>query len=171
MTKTRTCKAADCSKKYHAKGYCYAHYMRLWRYGDAEFKHAYKGVNIAGKRFGSLVAVEVGGVGWKCDCDCGAKTVVRVGDLNSGSVKTCGDMSVHWRLPVVRYYTAHQRLASDRGKASGYRCIDCGEWAAQWSYDHADPDGLMDGDLPYSLKSSHYDPRCVPCHKLFDLNR
>ena len=53
--------------------------------------------NIIGKRFGKLVAIETAGQDpksrafyWKCLCDCGKETVVRIGRLSSGDTKSCG---------------------------------------------------------------------------------
>jgi hypothetical protein len=48
--------------------------------------------------------------------------------------------------------------------------------ARHWSYNHDDPHELMGtsgystSPIPYSLSTAHYSPRCVPCHKTFDLN-
>jgi hypothetical protein len=51
-------------------------------------------VDIAGERFGSLVAVEPTYVGgrrvWKCVCDCGDISFVDVGKLRIGNTKSCG---------------------------------------------------------------------------------
>lgn len=62
----------------------------------------------------------------------------------------------------------HTRLAAMFGKATGYRCVDCGGGAEQWSYDHLDPDELASESGPYSTSPDHYKPRCIPCHKRFD---
>lgn len=57
-------------------------------------------VDIAGQRFGSLVAVEfAGSVGrrasaWTCRCDCGRPVVVRVGNLRSGHTRSCGCLKI-----------------------------------------------------------------------------
>lgn len=169
--KDKECAVEDCGKGIRSRGHCYAHYMKLWRYGDAEYQRTWDRADLSGQRFGALVAIRTEGIYWICKCDCGKEAKALVGDLNRRSKSSCGDRSAHRREALVGYGAMHCRLRTDRGRAADYLCIDCGEWAAQWSYDHADPDGLMDGSLPYSLKSSHYDPRCVPCHKLFDLNR
>ena len=52
-------------------------------------------IDIAGQRFGGLVAVErVGEIGsrsqWLCICDCGGKTVASVSNLRNGHTKSCG---------------------------------------------------------------------------------
>jgi len=70
------------------------------------------------------------------------------------------------------YRALHQRLDSKRGKASSFACVDCGERAEQWSYDHSDPDevtGLNGHDsCIYSTDLTRYQPRCIPCHVAFD---
>lgn len=64
---------------------------------------------------------------------------------------------------------AHSRVKALHGLASTHQCIDCGGRAAHWSYDHGDPNEKQSEDGPYSVNPEHYDPRCVPCHKVFDL--
>ncbi len=52
--------------------------------------------NIAGKRFGRLVAISFsgrsnsGGRFWECRCDCGKTKHVNVGYLNNGKTRSCG---------------------------------------------------------------------------------
>src|SRR6056300_929953 len=75
------------------------------------------------------------------------------------------------------YDTMHKRVMRSRGKASQYSCVDCGEQAYHWSYNHQ---GEIERSGPgvgsqkkyiftYSTNIEDYDPRCVPCHKQFDL--
>lgn len=51
-------------------------------------------VDLTGKRFGRLVVVEYShskdGAFWRCQCDCGNKSIVRTALLNNGSAKSCG---------------------------------------------------------------------------------
>lgn len=52
-------------------------------------------IDLAGQRFGRLVAVEhVGNVGsevaWHCRCDCGGTTIVQAPNLKSGHTSSCG---------------------------------------------------------------------------------
>lgn len=174
------CLVDDCQQVVKRLGLCYAHYMRQWRYGDPLHRPVPQHADLLGQRFGRLVTVayergcRASGQAstWLCRCDCGATTSVRVGDLRSGSVTTCGD-HVHHRLPEVGYGAVHDRLRADRGAASSHTCIDCGRPASHWSYDHADADEQYATAIPghpaFSLKPEHYSPRCVPCHKVFDL--
>ena len=51
--------------------------------------------NLAGRRFGRLVAIEVNGknhsgVRWLCKCDCGKNTTVNSQNLQHGGTKSCG---------------------------------------------------------------------------------
>jgi hypothetical protein len=73
------------------------------------------------------------------------------------------------RMAAVKYRAAHWRVAQDRGPAANHRCTDCGQQAVHWSYDHSDPSELMSTTgQPYSLDPACYDPRCAPCHAVFD---
>lgn len=53
-----------------------------------------KTLNLVGQRFGRLVVLKkVGNIkwlSWLCLCSCGNKTIVSTGNLNSGSIKSCG---------------------------------------------------------------------------------
>lgn len=73
--------------------------------------------------------------------------------------------------PERTYVTAHYRVRRDRGPAPEQTCA-CGAPAAEWAYDHNDPDELIGEDhgkaVPYSLDVAHYLPMCVPCHRQFD---
>ena len=78
---------------------------------------------------------------------------------------------------TVGYNGAHHRVHRSRGRASDHACVDCGQPARNWSYDHSDPDQLVEvvtmgrwtGQMPFSLDTTRYQPRCVSCHKVFDL--
>lgn len=173
-----TCNVSECVKPIHAKGWCYAHYMRAWRYGSPTFVHPARFKDVAGQRFGCLIArdrVDQRGMKmWRCDCDCGGSLTTRIGDLNNGNVVSCGDRRTH-RGNDVSYDAAHQRVRSDRGPAAQFPCVDCASSAQHWSYSHRDPDELVAqsgqwAGLPYSLDTAQYEPRCVPCHKRFDLD-
>lgn len=89
-----------------------------------------------------------------------------------GMSRGAGSDSPSWRGADIKYNAAHTRVRAERGPARHHRCIDCGNQAAHWSYDHTDPEECRaEVGLSYSTKPEHYDPRCVPCHKTFDLGR
>lgn len=169
------CSVDGCKADVHAKGYCYAHYMKAWRYGTPTPQHPSRIVDLTGSTFGLLTVVERQGKKWLCHCDCGATTLVRPGDLNRGTASSCGSTRLHRRQDSAGYRAAHDRVYRDRGRAADHQCVDCGQPAHHWSYNHDDPDERTSRSLPtngiaFSLKPDHYSPRCVPCHKTFDLN-
>lgn len=67
-------------------------------------------VDIAGVRFGRLVATERAGTDkhrlilWRCKCDCGNEHIARHTDLRSGKTKSCGCLN---REMVVKRSTTH----------------------------------------------------------------
>lgn len=80
-----------------------------------------------------------------------------------------------WKAEDVGYLGAHHRVERARGRADEHRCINCGDQAAQWAYDHDDPNELIGSHgrtagLAYSVDPSHYDPMCALCHVRFDHN-
>lgn len=169
----RTCDAPNCTKpRYQRRKWCSTHAMRMHRYGVLDYTPPRRDDKLEGQRFGSLTVIRRIDATWECSCDCGAVTVTRSGDLNRGSALSCGNSRVHHRIESPGYRATHDRLQRDRGSASKHHCIDCGHQAQQWSYDHTDPFQLLSSDgLPYSTDPSHYQPRCVPCHKMYDLTR
>ena len=64
----------------------------------------------------------------------------------------------HWSknptIPVL-----HKRLYREMGKASNYKCVDCGKKAKDWS--------LKKGKK-YSDSFDDYEPRCRKCHIKYD---
>ena len=81
-----------------------------------------------------------------------------------------------WRGDEASYAAIHQRLVVRRGKASEHSCIDCGSQAAEWSYNHADPNELTcsmvqrgkERVIAYSSSVEFYEPRCKACHTTLD---
>ena len=172
-----TCTVTGCEKPVKRYEMCYGHYMKNWRYGTPEPEHPSRREDLRGKRFGTLVVVEPVGHRWRCACDCGAERVAAVGELHrAGDANTCGDRATHHRREDAGYAAAHQRVRRDRGHIGSHSCVDCGAPARHWSYNHEDPEQLLANGLSarpvaYSLCPDFYDPRCVPCHKRFDLGR
>lgn len=74
-----------------------------------------------------------------------------------------------WAGDSITYAGAHQRVRAQRGPASRYACVDCGGRARHWSYDRRDPNVVASEHGPYSTDVTYYEPRCVTCHKAFDL--
>jgi hypothetical protein len=85
--------------------------------------------------------------------------------------KLLGSDNPAWAGDEVGYAGAHDRAEATKGRACDHACVDCGQAARHWSYDHADPNELAtEAGYPYSADPSHYVPRCVSCHKKFDLS-
>ena len=172
------CPVEGCTKDVLRGGFCYGHYMKNWRYGTPTPVHVQKLLDLTGQRVGELVVIRrLSGTQWLCQCDCGSESTVLTGDLTRGTAQSCGDRTTHRRRDDAGYDAAHGRVLRDRGPAKAFMCVDCGEPAAHWSYDHGDPNELVvpplanRGGYKYSLNSEMYSPRCVPCHKAFDLAR
>lgn len=88
--------------------------------------------------------------------------------LRSGSPVGTGKMG-RPRAATATYTAVHLRLKRERGRAREHTCIECGEPAATWAYDHRDDDYIADDrGRPYSLDLTHYEPLCVPCHNQRD---
>ena len=171
-----TCSVTDCARPIKRKGLCYGHYMKAWRYGTPTPTFAPKHDDLAGRTFGDLTVLARVGNAWRCACSCGAESITRSGDLNRGTASSCGDSVAHHRRDDIGYTAAHDRVRRDRGLVQTNACTDCGAQARHWSYDHADPNEmhathLSANPIAYSNNPEHYEPRCVPCHKRFDLGR
>ena len=76
--------------------------------------------NIAGVRFGSLVAVEPtdnrqnGYTIWRCLCDCGRVAFVSSRHLKNEWMTSCGDQACpHQQTPCVRYQEIFINICSN----------------------------------------------------------
>lgn len=82
-----------------------------------------------------------------------------------------GEQNPNWLGDDAGYYAMHDRVKRSRGTAKQHQCVDCGTQAQHWSYNHTDPRERVAEHLgPYGLSGEHYSPRCVRCHKRFDLD-
>jgi hypothetical protein len=107
--------------------------------------------------------------GW---CEKHLARVLRHGDADFipyGERAKRGRDHPQWRGDDVGYGGFHRRLRSLRGRAADHPCADCGGQAQHWSYDRSDPRQRETPEGPYSTDPARYVPRCVPCHKAFDL--
>lgn len=180
MTPAKPCEVDGCGKPGRSRtaGICPMHYHRLYRNGSLGRKVVEpKWHDIRGCVFGTLtVATRTPDGRWRCECECGEARIVSVGELNrTGSANTCGVAGRHLREDPG-YAAAHDRVKRIHGPASTHRCVECGQQADHWSYDHQDPGeryahGLSRNPVAYSAKPEHYQARCVPCHKQYDLGR
>jgi hypothetical protein len=93
----RTCQIDFCDKptRTQSADLCGAHYHRWYRLGDPLGKSPWRGKDIAGQRFGALVAVRPApSEGWHCQCDCGGERTARTFALTAVAYPTC-DAPVH----------------------------------------------------------------------------
>lgn len=80
-------------------------------------------LDLTGQRFGRLVAIDRGPNkgkerAWRCACDCGGFSVVRVGSLRCGNSTSCGCMKAE---AVVRRNTKHGLTPRNAQKPRLYR--------------------------------------------------
>ncbi|MFC9181389.1 hypothetical protein ACFTZJ_11935 [Streptomyces globisporus] len=160
-------------------------------------------IDLTGHRYGALVVVAEAdpitypsgskAARWSCACDCGTTVTVVGAKLRNGATVTCGDRRAHrtgkahpmfgkraeesgnWRGDSVAYTTAHQRVRTEHGPASDWRCAcGCGRQAGEWAYLGTDPEPKVSthadslGSL-YSPDPEHYAPLAKPCHRSFDV--
>jgi hypothetical protein len=180
----KVCSVEKCGKetKHNNSPYCYAHYMKNWRYGTPTPEHAKFRKDLTGNRIGKLTVVSHRSTArWNCICDCGTEVVRSTGDLNRsvrrGTIATCGPDNGCRRITDAGYSLVHQRIRFDRGPASAFQCINnCGVNAQHWAYDHCDPyevysDHPLTAGIAYSRDVNRYVPLCAKCHKRFDMDR
>lgn len=149
------CQVEGCAKPVHSKGMCSAHTTRATRYGDP----------LAPK----LRNPNEGDCGVE-DC---SQPMRKVGLCANhyAMQRTDGEIR-EWRFKWGDggYISTHSWIHRRKGPARDHDCVDCGNPAAEWSYNHTDPDALTcpgRGSL-YSRNVDCYDPRCIPCHRSYD---
>jgi len=140
-------------------------------------------IDLTGQRFNRLIVVEQEEsrrqpdgrsiVMWSCLCDCGSTTTVRAINLRSGKTQSCGcfwrERLADPRTKDIGYTGMHDRVRKVRGSATLQSCIDCGDEAMDWSCRRDVPHKISTADgLYYSTDIDAYDPRCRPCHKVYD---
>ena len=88
-------------------------------------------IDLTGKRFGKLVAIEPteerygnGSVVWKCQCDCGATTIVGSGNLRNGAVKSCGCL----RRRLGEDHPNYKTSITDEERYEGRKYSNYYEW-------------------------------------------
>jgi hypothetical protein len=184
-----SCTIDGCGNKTVARGWCRPHYAAMWRSGAIETRPHWtaticsvdgcekqrKGLSWCGmhyarmQRYGSLAtpsrrkicSVEgcetfVRGHGW---CNAHLLRMQRYGRLDARQ----------YGSDDVSYSAVHYRLKALHGPARNYACIDCGQQAREWSYNHSDSDQRYDDlGMVYSADTAHYVARCKPCHVRFD---
>lgn len=150
----RICSIEGCSNKVRARGWCDKHYRRWKRNGDPMVKRRVRGTCTV-----EDCPNEHRARGW---CYKHYQRWLHHGDLTA-------DLR---RKDVVKYGWAHGRVRAARGDAPEHSCVECGQPADEWSYDHTDPEPLFnERGRPYSLDVQRYQARCHSCHTRFDKGR
>lgn len=167
-----TCSIEECDRSSSSRGWCRTHYERWRRLGTTELPVrqsticSHEGCDRLSRARGWCPKHYQR---WKFRGD--PNTVLP----RSGPNGT-GPLSINWRGQDVSYSGAHVRVAKQRGPAKQHRCEHCGDSAAEWAYDHSDPNELVGDEghgyqAPYSLSAVHYIALCVTCHRRFDRKR
>lgn len=167
-----TCRVEGCSKPSRSKKaeMCETHYYRLRRTGStadpitlAARPCSVEGCDRSARRRTPDSPDELGAL-----CQMHYKRLQRRGNVDFEFV---GANSPHWTGSGATGSAMHQRVRKARGPASSWGCVDCARPAKHWSYDHLDPMEHLDPVRgPYSVDVDHYFPRCVSCHKKFDMD-
>lgn len=97
--------------------------------------------------------------------------VQRHGDVHADNTAR-GEANPAWKGDEASYEAIHMRVRAERGSAREHECVDCGGPAAEWSYDHTDPNEKTarrgNSLVAYSTDLSRYVPRCVRDHRAYD---
>lgn len=120
---------------------------------------------------------------WLFQCDCGVQKEINASDVRAGKIVSCGckkkENILHGpeRNPALPgYFQLHHKIKKVKGSARLQTCVDCGNKAAEWSYnrqaevEHQEfvPNRGQLILLTYALDLDCYEPRCYKCHRKFD---
>ena len=160
----RTCSLYGCDREHSARGMCHKHYYAWYRTGGkAAVKKHRTGCQVEG------CEGKHRGLGY---CEMHYLRVYKHGSPDVVKPHPAGEANNNWKGDDVGYFALHDRLGRLLGAAAEYpRHGDCGRPAAQWAYDHGDPDEREDPTGFYSVDPNHYMPLCASCHKRLDLAR
>lgn len=152
-----------------ANPHCEKHYYRLRRNGTLDDPEVITGTCIAnGCEKAATSGGKLFGLGAMGYC---RKHFLRLRNRGDVNFEFKGERSHFWTGDAATASAVHQRVRAARGSASSWCCTDCARPAEHWSYDHTDQEERFDAEKgPYSLDIDRYFPRCVRCHKRFDMD-
>lgn len=169
----KRCAVEGCERSAFSRGWCRGHYDRYRRSGSAG-PASFKPIQSASRPCrepgcGNAVG-KAGARGWCYKHYVRWKVHGDPQKLGYHGNGLSGEQHPLWVGDDASYSLLHQRIARTRGLAASHACHECGGEAADWAYDHSDPDEKTDPKtgLAFSLDVSRYQPMCKSCHKLCD---
>ena len=160
----KVCAVEYCDRRARARGWCDSHYRRWQRTGDP-------GEGAIRPPLPDFCCIL--GCGRRCYargmCELHHRRWRDHGDPFHERTYAKGPDAPDWRADDVGYVQVHFRLRRTKSNASAFSCVDCGAQAAEWAYDHSDPDERLHlGKYAYSTDMDRYSPMCRRCHRRMD---
>lgn len=161
--KGRICEVPKCHAKHYARGLCTLHYQRIRINGTTEpLERTVKLCSVEGcpETYAARDLCHTHYARWSCTGDPGPADII--------------GQPPGWIGDAAGYKAVHKRLNRQRGLATERTCQHCHGPAAEWAYDHQDPNERTDPDhqgCRYSVDLARYFPLCISCHRRFDLGR
>lgn len=162
------CSVDGCERQSKGLGFCNTHYERWRRTGDVAGDREVQGYRLY------LQTCNMD------ECERPQASSYGLCELHVTRYRVWGDPYYNdlgrgpenhmWLGDNIGYAAAHSRVRRLYGSPSEHECCDCGGPAADWAYDHTDPDEKFTTQgWPYSTDISTYVPLCKKCHVAFDL--
>lgn len=183
MNQRTLCNVPECDRQASSRGYCSIHYNRIYKTGTP-YRHCKKCNSVLPEDHGRKTLCADCLEDHRCSVDGCERPYHANGYCNTHGyhaerygdplAKGPGRHSGRKRMELPSYAGLHKRIFYDRGRASQFKCVDCGAQAEEWSYDGGCPNeiweevrGVM---LAYTIDQDRYSPRCKQCHRRRDLS-